>query len=135
MAERTVWSGTSSQWKNLPVFLLCILVIPIPFAIWRWLVVKNRVYTLTTERLVIDHGVLSRTTDSLELYRVKDLRVTQSFWQRLVGLEDLVLFTSDATTPELVIDSVRRSANLPAQFRTHIEKQREAKKVREIDLE
>ena len=37
MAEETLWSGTSSQLKNLGIYLLCILVIPIPWAIARWL--------------------------------------------------------------------------------------------------
>ena len=44
MAEETVWTGTSSQYKNLGIYLLCILILPIPYAFWKWLTLKSHVY-------------------------------------------------------------------------------------------
>ena len=37
-SERIEWTGTPSQWQNLGWFLSCLLLVPIPWAIWRWLV-------------------------------------------------------------------------------------------------
>jgi len=40
MPEETLWKGTSSQVKNFWLFVACILVIPIPWAIAAWLRTK-----------------------------------------------------------------------------------------------
>src|SRR5438094_9872649 len=53
MAEETVWRGTSSQWKNFGLYILCALfcwlIVPIFIALARYLQTKNKVYELTTE--------------------------------------------------------------------------------------
>ena len=135
MPEQTIWTGRSSQWKNLGHFLLCLLVVPIPWAIWQWLVVRSRVFKLTTERLIIEEGVLNKTTEALELYRVRDWQVTQPFWLRLVGLQNIALITSDSSTPQLVVDCIPAELNLGDKFREYIEESRQVKKLREIDIE
>lgn len=135
MTEETIWSGTSSQVKNLGPFLLCLLVIPIPWALWKWLQVKARTYRVTTERLLTTSGVLSKTTDSLELYRVKDIRVTQPFLLRFFGLENVELTTSDSSSPLVVVDCIPESVKLGDILRRQVEACRVTKRVREVDLE
>ena len=135
MSEQTIWEGHSSQVKNFWPFVSCLLVIPIPWAIYRWLAVKTTTYRLTTERLVTEHGILSKTMDTLELYRVRDLQVTQPFWIRLFGLENIHLITADTSTPCLIIDCVPKDLTLPDKFRVQVEAARMAKRVRTVDLE
>ena len=135
MAEETLWSGTSSQLKNLGVYLLCILVIPIPWAIARWLAVKTTTYRLTTERLITERGIFSKTTDTLELYRVRDLQITQPFFQRLFGLQTVHLLTADTSTPCLIIDYIPTAAGLADKLRTQVEETRMRKRVRTLDVE
>ncbi len=135
LPEQAIWTGRSSQWKNLWAFVSCLLLVPIPWAAWRWLVVRQRVFRLTTERLMIDSGVLNRSTEALELYRVRDWRIVQSFWMRMVGLQHVVLSTSDTTTPEVVVDFVRADLKLPDLMRHYVEECRQRKRVREIDIE
>src|SRR4051794_26670225 len=53
--------------------LLILLIAPIGFAVARYLTTKAKVYELTTERLKTTQGVFSKMTDTLELYRVKDI--------------------------------------------------------------
>jgi uncharacterized membrane protein YdbT with pleckstrin-like domain len=139
MSEEPVWTGRSSQWKNLGAFVLCgilsPLIVPIFIAIWKWLVVRARIFQLTTERLLITSGVFSRTTDSLELYRVRDLRVTQPFLLRLLGLENIELVTTDETTPVLRIDYMPAALRLGDKLRAQVEVCRVKKRVREVDIE
>ncbi len=135
MAEETLWSGTSSQIKNLGIYLLCILVIPIPWAIARWLSVKTTTYRLTTERLITERGIFSKTTDTLELYRVRDLQITQPFFQRLFGLQTVHLLTADTSTPCVIIDCIPASAALPDKLRAQVEETRMRKRVRTVDVE
>jgi uncharacterized membrane protein YdbT with pleckstrin-like domain len=133
--ETVIWKGTSSQLKNFWWFVSCLLVIPIPWAIWAWLKVKCRVYTLTTERLLIEDGVFNKSKDTLELYRVRDLQVTEPFWPRLLGLQNIQLLATDLTTDNLVIDFIPKAAGLPDQFRTQVEECRQRKRVREVGID
>jgi membrane protein YdbS with pleckstrin-like domain len=139
MPEQMVWRGTSSQWKNFGVFiicgLLCWLIVPIFIAIARYLKTKNKVYELTTERLKTTEGIFSKVTDTLELYRVKDLETRQPFLHRLVSLENVQLNTSDASTPFIFIDAIPCSVGLADKIRNQVEMIRQQKGVREIDIE
>jgi uncharacterized membrane protein YdbT with pleckstrin-like domain len=133
-SEREVWRGAPSQWQNLGWWIACVLVLPIPFALWRWLVVRNTRYVLTDQRLKSSRGVFNRVTDDLELYRIKDTRFEQSFWQRLVGIGDIELSTSDATTPLVRIANLKDADSVRDTLRGLVEKRRDAKRVRELDL-
>ncbi len=135
MSEQTLWSGTSSQWKNFGPFLACLLLVPIPWAIYRWLVVKTTTYTLTTERLLTARGVLNRTTDSLELYRVRDFEVSEPFLQRMLGLKTVALVTGDSTSPRILIDYIPASLALQDKIRAQVEECRMRKRVRTVDVE
>jgi uncharacterized membrane protein YdbT with pleckstrin-like domain len=139
MAEETVWRGTSSQWKNFGLYILCglfcWLVVPIFMALARYLQTKNKVYELTTERIKITEGIFSKATDTLELYRVKDLETHQPFLYRLVGIENVHLNTSDASSPFILIPAIPHSVGLTDKIRNQVEVIRQQKGVREIDIE
>jgi uncharacterized membrane protein YdbT with pleckstrin-like domain len=139
MAEETIWRGTSAQAKNLGLYVLCVLfcwlIVPIFIALARYLQTKNKVYELTNERLKITEGVFSKTTESLELYRVKDIEVQQPFVSRMLGMEDIHITTSDASSPLILLDAIPTSVGLPDKFRNQVEIIRTQKRVREIDIE
>jgi len=164
MAEETVWRGSSSQAKNISTFLFCglcacaILVIflllyrnessrsfsphifwlallPTFIAVARFLQTKNKVYELTSERLKITDGVFNKVTDTLELYRVKDLETRQPFWQRIFGVENIRINTSDASSPFVLIDEVPQKLGLADKIRNAVENIRMQKRVRELDIE
>jgi uncharacterized membrane protein YdbT with pleckstrin-like domain len=131
--ERVEWTGTPSQWQNAGWFLACLLLIPIPWAIWRWLVVRNTVFTLTTERLRTRRGVFSRITEDLELYRVRDTKLEQTFFERMFGLGEVILYTTDASTPEVHIPWLKDAELLRETVRRFAEERRDAKRVRTFE--
>lgn len=132
--EEEIWSGRPSQWVNVVPFLLCVLIIPIPYAIWRWLAVRCTRYTLTTQRLRHTHGILSRHHDDMELYRVKDVTVSEPFIQRMVGLGSVKLVTSDATTPEMTLPAISEPLTVLEAVREQVETLRRSRGVREFDV-
>jgi uncharacterized membrane protein YdbT with pleckstrin-like domain len=165
MAEETLWRGSSSQWTNLGryllatlvavvvvviflfaaalspdlgrfrPFLLLLLAVPIFMVLKPYLQTKSRVYELTSERLKTTEGIFSKVTETLELYRVKDIEMRQPFLHRLVGVENVQLNTSDATTPLVIIEAVPSSVGLADKVRNAVETVRTQKRVREIDIE
>ena len=153
--ETEVWSGRSSQATNLGAFALAAvvsvailaagwwfaqpvalvgLVLPVGYSLFVFLRVRARLYTLTTERLKVTDGILNKRTDSLELYRVKDLIMLQPLALRLMRLGNVVLTTSDQTTPLLVLRAVHEPTRVNDLVRLHVERQRDRKRVTEVDL-
>lgn len=133
-SEQEIWRGGPSQWQNLGWWLSCLLLLPIPFALWRWLVVRNTRFALTDQRLKSTHGVFNRVTDDIELYRIKDTRFEQSVWQRMVGIGDIELSTSDASTPLVRLVNIADADAVRDTLRGLVEKRRDAKRVRELDF-
>ena len=138
-AEEIVWRGTSSQWKNFGVYLLCglccWLIVPIFFALARYLQLKCKVFELTTQRLKITSGVFTKVTETLELYRVKDIETQQPFFSRLVGIENVQMTTSDASSPFVLIEAVPSTVGFADKLRNQVEIIRQQKRVREIDID
>ena len=92
-------------------------------------------YTLTTERLIIKKGILTRTTDEIELYRIKDIRLIEPILQRLVGLSIVEITSSDRSNPNLSLAGIKKGDELRNTMRNEVERLRTTKKVREIDYE
>jgi len=139
MAEETVWRGPSSQWKNFGMYLLCgllcWLIVPIFMALWRYLQTKNKIYELTTERLKITEGVFSKITNTLELYRVKDIELSQPFLYRMFHVENIAVTTSDSSSPFILLEAIPASVSFADKIRNRVEAVRMEKRVREIDIE
>ncbi len=152
--ESALWKGSSSQWLNLgpfsgalvavagiivggiffpPAYLL--LPLPLAYMLWRYLVVRTRVYELTNQRIRVTSGVVNQTIDEIELYRVKDTQMFRTWWMRLTGLASISLETSDRTMKNLVIPAVRGGVELREQLRQQVELTRDRKRVREMDFD
>ena len=159
MAEDTIWKGTSSQWENFKPFAFFVISIPASIGlhhwlgdkgvgVWiyalillaglwafsRWLILKTTVYHLTSERLITSHGILTKVTDTLELYRVRDLQMVQPLFLRILGLQNIHIITTDSTSAELILDYMPTSANLGDQLRNCVEACRKAKRVSAMDV-
>jgi uncharacterized membrane protein YdbT with pleckstrin-like domain len=152
--ETVVWEGNPSQLTNFGTYLACalvaaaivvagvmiapeafwVLVVPVLVALWRYLTLKFFRYRVTTERVGLTRGVFTKRTDSIELYRVKDTTLIEPFFLRMLGLSDVVLNSSDRTTPLLVLHAVPNGLALREQIRANVERLRVQKSVREVDF-
>lgn len=120
--------------KNIFITLLKIsFIIPILYAGIVWLKTKNHKYLITNERLKEQIGILSKVTDELELYRVKDITLEEPFYLRIFKCSNIILDTSDKTTPIIVLSAIKNADVLLNKLRSNVEIMRERKGVREID--
>jgi membrane protein YdbS with pleckstrin-like domain len=127
--------SSSPEIQKFSPYILLLLALPIFIATRRYLQTKCTIYEVTTERLKTTEGVLSKTTDTLEFYRVKDIERQQPFLYRLCGIENVQLNTSDTSSPLVIIEAVSQSIGLADVIRNQVEKVRQQKGVREIDVE
>jgi membrane protein YdbS with pleckstrin-like domain len=101
----------------------------------QWLLIRCRVYEITTERIRVITGILTRKTEELELYRVQDSTLIEPVLQRMLGLGNLHITTNDASTPQLRIEAIRGAREVREQLRKSIEACRDRKRVRVTELE
>lgn len=132
-----IWAqhSPSPDVQKFSPYILILLAVPIFIAAKRYLQTKCTIYEITNERLKTSEGILSKVTDTLEFYRVKDIERQQPFLYRLCGIENIQLNTADASSPLIFIQAVPRSAGLADVIRNQVETVRQQKGVREIDVE
>ena len=133
MQNKTLWQGKPSPLMHLELYLSCIFLLPLPFALWKYLTTRTTSYQITADRLICQQGVFYRSQDEVELYRIKDYTVTAPLLYRWLGLANLVLITSDRTHPELLLKGITDAYQVKELIRTQVEALRTRKGVREID--
>ncbi|MCC6426858.1 MAG: PH domain-containing protein [Phycisphaerales bacterium] len=133
--EEPVWEGTPSQWTNFWWFVGCILVVPIPFAIYHYLRTRTTKYALSSQRLRLETGIVARKIEEVELYRINDSAVQQSFIERLLGIGTVWLETTDQRNPEVLLQAVPDPAGLREAVRKHGEARRRWRRVAEVELQ
>jgi uncharacterized membrane protein YdbT with pleckstrin-like domain len=161
VAETTLWSGHTSQWVHFWYYFFCLLLVAgilvgatplavatgigalaylalvIPFLMWiiRWWATKCTYYELTTQRLRMKTGILNKRVDELELFRVKDYSMEQPFLLRIMGLGNMTLVTSDATTPTVALRAIPGVEAVREKVRTAVQSERDRKRVRSLDVD
>ncbi len=136
--ETVIWDGHPSHMGNLGIYILCgltvWLVIPLFIGLWHWLRIVNERYIITTERIRLSQGIFNRTVDEIELYRVRDVRLEQPLWQRLFSLGNLILMTTDSSSPTVTLRAIANADQLWNQIRQHAELCRRQKGISEVDF-
>lgn len=86
-------------------------------------------YALNEERLFIETGFLNKTEDEVRLYRIMDVSLRRSFWQRIFGVGTIHCCSADKSMGDFDIISVKNPKDVKEQLSQLIETQRMAKKV------
>ena len=86
------------------------------WAWWRFLSIIFINYILTRELIIVRKGIIARSYNSLELFRVKDYNVEQSFFMRLFGIMSVRLDTTPTLLPIRSILKVYRFLILRLRF-------------------
>jgi uncharacterized membrane protein YdbT with pleckstrin-like domain len=66
-----------------------------------WIKAKMVAYKITNYRIDLERGLLSKRLDTLELWHVEDIRMNQSFLDRILGVGTVTVISHDDTTPQL----------------------------------
>lgn len=152
--EEVIWEGSQSQVLNFGIFISMAIVlivvvtlsllffapaavlglIPLAYVLIKWLVVKNHKYKITTERIFYTTGIFSKKTEAMELYRVRDVEMYEPFWQRMFKLGNIAITSSDKTTSNFLLKAVPKPAELMNNIRKSVEKRRDVKRIRGIEL-
>ncbi len=84
------------------------------------IVVLGFSYQLTTQRLFVHRGILTRVTDQVELLRIDDVRLVQSITDRIVNSGSVDVFSSDETDENIMLRSISAPLEVAEAIRTHV---------------
>ena len=79
-------------------------ILGMPISFTRYSFDHNKFYTKI--------GLFNLTSDSLLLYRVLDIKLTRTFWQRIFGVGTVTLVSADQSTPNLTVKNIKDSERL-----------------------
>ena len=133
--EEVLFEGRAALVPSFGTLLVCILTLGL-WLVVRWLQTAGKHYRITTRRIVVETGLLSKTLEQIDLYRVADYTVERPFGQRLLGTGNLLLKTFDKTTPELHVLAIKADVvALYERVRAATEAEKVRRNVRMVDYE
>jgi membrane protein YdbS with pleckstrin-like domain len=159
--EVELWHGHPSQVLNLHVYLFwaiilivaliaaflladsamwsvlifgAVAIVGLAQCTWAWLHLRAIEYVITTQRVRVLSGLFSKDVEEIELFRVKDTAVRQSFLLRLFGLGTITVLSGDEGHPRLVLSAVPGALEMRERLRQEVMTLRQRFGVREVDV-
>jgi uncharacterized membrane protein YdbT with pleckstrin-like domain len=109
--DNVLYESNPPMFRNSPLgFIISVLLIPafgigiIILLVW-YVSTKAQKLTITTQDLLYEKGLLSKSRSELRLTSIRSVRVNQSLFQRIFGTGDVEIFTA-GDTPEVTIPGV-----------------------------
>jgi uncharacterized membrane protein YdbT with pleckstrin-like domain len=133
--EVVLFEGRPALVPSFTTLLAAIFTVGI-WLLVRWFQTLGRTYRITSRRIVVETGVLSKKLEQIDLYRIADYTVERPFGQRLMGTGNLLLKTFDKTTPELDVIGIKTDVvRLYEALRAATEADKARRGVRMVDYE
>jgi membrane protein YdbS with pleckstrin-like domain len=112
------WNGVEN-WRSFLWTVAGVLLVIL--GVWLLVsVIKTKLtlrYRLTTERLIIERGFLSKRTEELDLLRVEEATVHQGLFDRLANVGNIVIASTEPTDPLHIIVGVEQPVELKERIR------------------
>ena len=87
------------------------------------------VYGFSEDRLFIKSGILSTREDEVRIYRITDVSLYRSLWQRIIGLGTIRVYSADQSLRDFEIKNIPDCENVKEQLSCLVEKERQNKRV------
>ena len=87
-------------------------------------------YALSEDRLFLSVGFFSVRDEEILLYRIRDISVKRTLWQRLFGVGTITVSSSDKSTPIVVIKNVKDPLSVKELLHQNVEEIKIKRRVR-----
>jgi membrane protein YdbS with pleckstrin-like domain len=99
-----------------------------------YLQVKFTEFENDVERITCRKGILNRTVQSVELFRIQDVTSVHPWWQRMFGIGAVVVMTSDSNNPVWRLPGMKDAEQLRNELNRAAIALRDVKGVREVNM-
>lgn len=136
--EKNLYEISPSQWLFAGGYVLCVfsavLIIPLFIMFYNYLIIKTTKYIISTQRIRLRYGIINKTTDEIELYRILDYKLKEPFMLRVLGLANIELTTMDQTDPIVILSGLKNAKTIIDDIRHHSEIAKSTSRVSEMDV-
>ena len=108
IAGITALIGSAGDWGAWPLALTGVAVL---IVLWKWIENMAAKYEITPERLIVKRGIVFKTIDEIELYRIKDVRMDFSLLNQWAGIGNICVSSSDECVACIGIRLARRKSS------------------------
>ena len=91
-------------------------------------------YAMSEDRLFTSVGFLSVKDEEVLLYRVRDISVSRTLWQRLFGVGTITISSSDKSTPTVILKNIKAPIDVKELLHENVEEVKIKRKVRLSEL-
>jgi uncharacterized membrane protein YdbT with pleckstrin-like domain len=121
------------EWRYGPLALTALAFL---ILLWKWFENLAARFDVCRDRLIVRRGIFIKSLDEIELYRVKDIRLDFSLINQMAGIGTITVTSSDETTrgAPLALRHVEQAAARRETLRDLVDKARQKRRVREIDM-
>ncbi len=113
------WAEGAVQWVLFAVALVAVAFAVPPIVSWRF-----RLYVLTTERIVVRDGVITRSSTEIPLESINNVLFSQSIVERLLGYGDVLIESAGSQGQSRLTDIPD-----PEAFQSEVYRVREARSI------
>ena len=132
---QVLFEGHPATLPSLGAWLVAIVTLGIGALVY-WLRARGVRYRITTQRVIVERGILSKRMDQIDLYRINDYVVDRPLMQRIVGTGNLTLEAMDKTSRELTLRGLPTDVvALYEALRKATEDEKRRRGVRVVDYE
>ena len=80
---------------------------------------RSTLYTITNQRVMIEKGLLSKSLSEIDLRYIDDTQFFQGVVDRMLGIGNVTIISSDKETPTYVLQGVKDPRTLREMIRTN----------------
>ena len=133
VAGFAIMIAKAGDWGAWPLVLTGLAVLVV---LYKWIQNMAALYEITPERLVVRRGIIFKSIDEIELYRIKDVRMDFSLLNQWAGIGNICLASSDETTRvgDLVMRHIENARPRREELRRLVDAARQRRGVREIAM-
>ena len=91
-------------------------------------------YSLSEDRLFCETGLANLKADEVLLYRVQDLELTISLWQRIFGVGTVCVHSSDKSIPHLDLKNVKNPREVKELIHQKVEAAKDKRRMRATEV-
>ena len=91
-------------------------------------------YRLTEERLFCETGFFNIREEEILLYRIRDLELKLTLWQRLFGVGSVFVHSSDKTQPHLELKNIRNPRDVKKRLSDQVEVCKDKRRMRSMEI-
>ncbi|AOW22900.1 MULTISPECIES: PH domain-containing protein [Sphingomonas] len=126
--------GSFTGWLTI---LSCAIGVGLVIIAVRWLQNMSAAYEITDQRLIVKRGLVMKSIDEIELYRIKDVRVDFSVINQIADIGTITITSSDRTTQNMqfVLRDIPAARERREGIRKLVDRARRQRGVRELDID